>query len=183
MASDIDMASNALVLIGDDPISALSEDVAAANLYSNTYEHVLSEHPWSFALKEQYLSRLTATPDRETGYSYAFQMPTDCIRLWAIMPSSNYRIVGDLLYSNTSKLLARYVYKVDETQLPAHVVKCVEYKLASEFSMSVAEDEQKMQIFHRMYIDSLGQAMAKDSMQHPYEGIKRNPIRNRRNRR
>lgn len=183
MATDIDMASNALVLIGDDPISALSEDVAAANLYASTYEHVLSEHPWSFALKEQYLSRLSQAPDRETGYAYAFQIPPDLIRMWAIMPVSQYRIVGELLYSNTNTLLARYVYKVAETSLPAHFVKAMEYKLASEFSMSVAEDENKMQIFHRMYIDALGQAMAKDSAQHPYEGIKRNPIRARRSRR
>lgn len=183
MTTDIDMASNALVLIGDDPINSLSEDVAAANLYSSTYEHVLSEHPWSFALKEQYLSRLSQSPDRETGYAYAFQMPTDLIRLWAIMPTSNYRIVGGQLYSNTNKLLARYVYKAPETLLPAHFAKTMEYKLAADFSMSVAEDENKMQIFERKYRDALTISMAKDSSQHPYEGIQRNPIRNRRNRR
>lgn len=183
MASDIDIASNALILIGDDPISSLSEDVAAANLYATTYEYFLSEHPWSFALKEQYLSRLTAAPDRETGYSYAYQMPTDLIRLWAVMPVVDYRIVGGLLYSNTSKLLARYVYKVAESSLPAHAVKCVEYKLAAEFSISVAEDEQKAALFDRKYIDILGQAMAKDSQQHPYERIQRNPIRLHRSRR
>ena len=183
MATDIDIASNALVLIGDDPISALSEDVAAANLYATTYEYVLSEHPWSFAMKEQSLSRLTATPDRKTGYQYAYQMPVDLIRMWAVMPVSDYRIVGSLLYANSNELLARYVYKVAETSLPAHVVKCVEYKMAAEFSISVAEDEQKAQIFERKYMDALGQSMAKDSSQHPYERIKRNPIRNHRSRR
>ena len=110
-------------------------------------------------------------------------MPTDLIRLWAIMPVVNYTIVGELLYANASKLLARYVYKIDETRLPSHVVKCIEYRLDSEFSMSVAEDKDKMQIFANMYTEKLGQAMAKDSQQQPYQGIMRNPIRNRRNRR
>lgn len=183
MATNIDMASNALVLIGDDPISSLSEDVAAANLYSSTYEYVLSEHPWSFAYKEQFLSRLSQDPDRETGFSYAFQMPVDLIQLRTVFPVVEYRIVGDLLYSNSNKLLARYTYKVTETALPPHFVKAMEYKLASEFAMSVAEDENKMQIFYRMYQDALGQAMAKDSSQHPFERIQRNPIRNLRNRR
>ena len=183
MASDIDMASNALILIGDDPISSLAEDVAAANLYASTYEYVLSEHPWSFAMKEQTLSRLSQAPDRETGFSYAYQMPVDLIRLWAVMPVSNYRIVGELLYANASSLLARYVYRVPESRLPAHAVKTIEYKLAADFSISVSEDEKKAQIFERKYIDSLSQSMAKDSSQHPYEGIKRNPIRNRRSRR
>lgn len=183
MTSSIDMTSNALVLIGDDPINALSEDVAAENLYLSVYENVLSQHPWSFALKEQYLSRLTAEPDRETGYRYAFQIPPDCIVMWAVMPVSDYRIVGKLLYANANKLLARYIYRVDETQLPAYFVKVMEYKLASEFSMSVAEDVNKMQVFNQMYVEALGQAMAKDSQQSPYEGIMRNPIRNRRSRR
>lgn len=177
MASDIDIASNALVLIGDDPISALSESVAASNLYSDTYEYVLSQHPWSFAMKEQDFSQLSQQPDTETGFRYAYQRPGDLIRLWAILPTQHYQVVGEFIYSNSSALWGRYVYKVTETSLPPHFVKCLQYKLAADFSVSVAEDEQKMQIFEMKYRDSLGEAMAIDSQQHPYAGIRGNPIR------
>lgn len=177
MATSISMASNALVLIGDDPINALSDSEAASNLYDEVYEGFLSEHPWSFALKEQWLSRLTATPDPQTGYRYAFQVPTDLIRMWAALNIRDYRVVGDLIYANANELLARYVYRVDETSLPAHAVRAIQYKLASEFSVSVAEDEQKMQIFESKYIDALGRAMSVDSQQHPFVGIQNNPIR------
>lgn len=183
MATDISMASNALMLVGDAPINALSESQAAANLYAQTYEYVLSEHPWSFAMKEQYLSRLTATPDQETGYQYAFQMPSDCIRMWAVMPTVQYRIVGELLYANADKLLARYLYQVDETQLPPHAVEAIEYKLAAKFAIAVAEDENKSMLFERKYQDALGVAMAKDSQQHPFVGLKRNNVRYMRSRR
>jgi hypothetical protein len=177
MATDISMASNALVLIGDDPISALSESVAASNLYANTYEYVLSLSPWTFALKEVKFSRLSQTPDIETGFIYAFQKPTDLIRLWAVLPTTNYRMVGEFIYSNNTEMFGRYVYKSDETGLPAHIVKCIQYKLASEFSVSVAEDEKKMEMFERMFQDALGQAMSIDSMQQPYAQIRGNPIR------
>lgn len=183
MASNIDMASNALLLIGDSPINALSESVAASNLYPTTYEYFLSEHPWSFAMKEQYLSRLSAAPDPETGYQYAFQVPTDTIRIWAIFPQVDYRIVGDFVYCSAPKLLARYTYKVAESYLPAHAVKAVEYKLAADFSIAVAEDDTKAQIFERKYQDALQMAMAKDSQQHPFVGLRRNAIRVTRNRR
>lgn len=177
MATSISMASNALLLIGDDPINALSDSEAASNLYDEVYEGFLSEHPWSFALKEQWLSRLTAQPDNETGYQYAFQMPSDNIRLWAVLNISDYRVVGELLYSNADKILARYVYRVDETSLPPHAVRAIQYKLASEFAVSVAEEENKMQIFEQKYIDALGRAMSADSQQHPFVGIQNNPIR------
>lgn len=176
MATDIDMASNALVLIGDDPISALSDSTAASNLYLETYKLVLSQHPWTFALKEQFLSRLTQAPDTETGYSYAFRMPTDIIRLWAVLNIRDYRIVGENLYANATEVFARYVYKVSETLLPPHVVKTIEYKLAADFAISVAEDEQKSEIFERKYLNQLGQAMAVDAQQQPQVGIRNNPI-------
>ena len=184
MATDISMASNALMLIGEEPINALSENTAAENLYSSTYEYVLTESNWSFAMKEQYLSRLTATPATETGFQYAFQMPSDCIRMWAVMPASlNYRIVGDLLYCSADKLLARYIYKVAESALPAHFVKTMEYKLAADFAMSVADDAQKAQLFEQKYAAALSVSQAKDAQQHPYPGHPRNPIRLARGRR
>lgn len=177
MSSDIDIASNALVLIGDDPISALSESVAASNLYPNTYEYVLSLHPWTFAMREQYLSRLSALPDRETGYRYAFQKPADMIRLWATLPTKDYRMVGEFVYANSTTFFARYVYKALEATLPVHFVKCVEYKLAAEFSISVAEDDRKMQLYEAKFEKALGDAMTIDSQQHPYPRIRGNPIR------
>lgn len=183
MATDIDMASNALMLLGEAPISALSESTAANNLYQSTYDYVLSEHPWSFALKEQYASRLTQTPATETGYTYAFQVPVDSIRLWAVMPVIDYRIVGEVIYARSDTLLCRYCYSVEESRLPAHMVKTIEYKLAADMAISVTEDEQKAQIFNQMYRDSLNMSMAKDSQQHPFEVLQRNTIRRARNRR
>ncbi len=177
MTTSISMASNALILVGDDPISALSENVAAENLYAQTYEYVLSQHPWSFALKEQLFSRLSQAPDRRTGFSYAFQKPPEMIRLWAVLPTTDYRMVGESVFSNSNEMFGRYVFKVEETHLPAHFVKCMESKLASEFSISIAEDTDKMRLYLGLYTEALGEAMAIDSQQHPYPGIRGNPIR------
>ena len=62
MPSSIDIASNALLLIGDNPISSFDDPGAgakvAANLYPETKKRMLSEHPWSFALKQQRLNTL-----------------------------------------------------------------------------------------------------------------------------
>lgn len=180
MPTSIDICSNALILIGDNAISSFTDTgsgaEAAANLYPETYKQVLSEHPWSFALKEQQLSRLSATPDDKTNYRYAFQLPADLVRLWAIMPHSNYTLVGSLLYSNREELLARYIYKVAETSLPAHMVKTLEYRMASDFAMLVTEDTQKAGYYEQKYLDMLGRAKSIDSQGRPQEKIIDSPF-------
>lgn len=180
MPTSIDIASNALLLIGDEPISAFTDPGAgatvAANLYPTTYERVLSEHPWSFALKEQQLSRLSQQPDSITGFTYAFQIPTDLIRMWAMFPYSNYTIVGDLIYSNETELLARYVYKPDETKLPAHFVNALEYKLASEFAISVTEDNAMAELYEQKYFRAVATARSVDSQGRPQVPIIDSPF-------
>jgi hypothetical protein len=180
MASSIDIASNALVLIGDSPITSFDDSGAGAqtakNLYPETYEALLGDHPWTFALKEQSLSKLTQTPDDETGYSNAFQVPVDCVRIWKIMNHSDYDIVGDLIYSNEDELICRYIYKVDESKLPSYFVKALEYKLAAEFAVAVTEDINKADFYERKHLSQLGKARTINSQGHPQVSIVDNPF-------
>lgn len=180
MASDIELASNALILIGDNPISSFTEPgagaTAAANLYEDTYRVLLSLHPWTFAFKEQKLNKLSQSPDSLTNFSSAFQMPTDHIRTWAMMPQSNYAVVGDKIYSNENELLLRYVYKVAETMLPPHFTKTLEYLLASDFAQLVTENTSKSEYFKKLYKDQLGSAMSIDSSGHPQVAILDRPF-------
>ena len=180
MTSAVEMASNALLLIGDDPISAFTEPgagaQAASNLYESVYTQFLSEHPWSFAFKEQFLNRLSQMPDSITNYKYAYQVPTDVIRLWAVLDHSDYVIVGNLLYSNQSQLFARYVYRVEETRLPPHAVQAIQYKLASDFAIAVTEDANKNALYERKYTSSLARARNIDSQSRPQTPIIDSPF-------
>lgn len=185
MSSSIDIASNALLLIGDNPISSFNDPgagaQAAANLYPQTKEMVLSYHPWSFAMKHQELSRLSAVPDKRTGYKYAYKTPTDLIRLWAIMPHSDYVIVGENILSNEPALLARYVYNVAESSIPAQLVKAMEYQMASEFSISVTEDENKAAFYQQKANLQLAKASNVDSQGQPQQSIISSPFIEARN--
>lgn len=185
MATDIDIASNALLLIGDEPISSFTEAgagaTAAANLYSNTYQKLLAEHPWSFAFKEQELSKLSQSPDDLTNYTTVFQLPVDMIRLWEIMPHSRYAIVGSLLYSNESSILARYIYEPAETSLPPHFIEALQYKLASDFAVSVTEDRAKAEYYAKLTQLSLAKAKNIDSQGRPQTAIVSSPFTDVRN--
>lgn len=173
MPTAIDIASNALLLVGDNPISAFDSTeggqgaLVASALYPETYKSVLAEHPWSFALKEQRLNKLSQTPDPETHFKFAYQIPTDNVRILAILPHSDYAIVGQHLYSNQNDLLARYTYEPEEVQLPPHFVKALEYKLAADFAIAITENASKNELYERKYRAALAQARHIDSSTHP----------------
>jgi hypothetical protein len=180
MPSSIDIASNALLLVGDNPISSFDDPgagaQAAANLYPETKKRLLSEHPWSFALKQQRLNKLSQTPDELTNFNNAFQLPTDLIRIWNMQPRGDYILIGNLLYSNQNEILATYVFDVDEVNLPPHFVKSLEYALASDFSISVTEDTKKAALYEQKAINATSQAMAIDSQGRPGRGIIDSPL-------
>lgn len=180
MATSIDIASSALLLIGDNPISSFSDPGAGAQvagtLYPEVKRRILSSHPWSFAMKQQQLNRLSQTPDKLTGFQYAFQLPTDLIRLWNTQVNSNYIIIGDLLYSNQQEILATYIYDVDEVNIPPHAVKAIEYSLAADFAISITEDNTMSQIFEQKFLNMVAQAQAIDSQNRPQSPIVDSPL-------
>lgn len=180
MASDISIASNALLLIGDNPINSFDDEGAGAQvakaMYHETKTQMLSEHPWSFATKQQRLNRLVQTPDILTNYQYAFQLPTDLIRIWNVQDHSDYMLVGDLLYSNATELLCTYIYDVEETQLPPHFVKALQYELAADFAIAVTEDNQMNALYSQKAMQYKSQAMSVDSQGRPQVGIIDSPL-------
>ena len=146
-----------------------------------TKKRLLSEHPWSFALKSQRLNRLSQTPDILTGYQYAFQLPTDLIRIWSVQGHGNYILEGNLLLSNQTELLCTYIYNVDEVNLPPHVVKSLEYMLASEFAVPVTEDTAKAIYYEKKATDATNKAMGIDSQNRPQISIIDSPLIDARN--
>ena len=92
------------------------------------------------------------------------------------MPYAQYAMVGSLVYSNQTELLARYVFKVAESKLPPHFQKALEYKLAADFALLVTEDNSKSQIFEQKYRIAISQARTIDSQSHPQQPIISQPF-------
>lgn len=180
MSSSIDICSNALQLIGDEPINSFDEPGAgpqvAKAIYQTTKETLLSSHPWSFALKQQRLNRLSQVPDKKTGFLYAFQLPTDLIRIWNIQDHSDYILINGLLYSNHKQLLCTYIYDVEETALPPQVVKALEYSLAADFAIAITENQSMNALYEQKAQMALGQARSIDSQGRPQQSIVDSPL-------
>lgn len=168
-ASDIALASNAMLLLGGSTISSFTEESAesqiASNLFEHSYKYILSSHRWRFAVKQEQLPRLVATPDKL--YSYQFQLPTDLLYLIRTIDSQNYERYGDKIYSNSLEVHIEYVYDIESDKVPSYFSKMMEFYLASQFAIPLTGDTEKASYYTQQFEKSLVKAKFIDSSARP----------------
>ena len=132
MASQIDIVNMALVKLGQNTITSLTENSVAAQSMSAMYDlerkALLRQYRWSFSISRAQLAALTDTPAFQ--YSYQYQLPTDClqvIRLFEGEPDPNwpdfdqfperaYKVEGrKILTDYEAPVYLVYVSDVDES--------------------------------------------------------------------
>lgn len=152
--TDIKICSDALLLLGANPISSFTEGTDESNICDRLYPDIkirtLTMYPWSFSFKKVQLSRLITTPTNE--YKYEYQLPSDIIgRPNAvydtddvnIAPRREYRLVGDKLLTNYESVYIDYQYNVPEYSLPHYFVQLLKYEMAWHLALPITDQTDK----------------------------------------
>lgn len=182
MASKVDLISNALILIGDNPINSLTGSGRAQqvgnNLYDNIVQNELTKHRWGFARTKAQLSLTTETPvDQE--WRSIYQLPSDLLVLIRLYPSTSYQVLGDKVYTNVSQELhCEYITNVDESNWPVYFSKMIEYALAKDFATSIRDSSSSRGEMTNEYMNASRMARFTDSQQHPQTPIQNRPFIN-----
>ena len=175
LTAKIQMVSNALILLGDSPLSSLTEErtgaVLGANLFEGTYLAMLTSHRWRFATKTFQLNRLSAAPD--TDYLYAFQLPSDMLYMFKA-DTNNYRLFDHELHTDATAVNIEYIYRVEEDTLPPYFTKALEYNLAHQFALPLTGDLNKGGYYEKMFNTEIRKAKFADSTQHPQDTFRHN---------
>lgn len=179
IVSAITISSNALILLGAEPIASFIDGstgaTIASNLYESSYQSMLTTHRWRFATKKAQLARLSTPPPN--GYNYAFQIPSDC--LYIITPTTaDYEIYGSLIHTNDTSLQLEYIYRVSEDKLPAYYVKMLEFFLAAQFAIPLTGSIEKGTFYSSLFIDQQRKAKFADSTQRPQDSFIDSPYVN-----
>jgi len=178
MASDIDISSNALQMIGASSIQSFTDPGAGAKVASALYEPILiallTRTYWRFAVKKQKLNLLSQTP--LNGFSKAFQIPTDSLKIERVYPRTEYAIFEDKLFSNTNDIDIDYVFRPADSALPSYFVLAFTYKLASEFALSVTDNENKNALYEQKFRSAMAEAYSADAQQYPQTPIQDQPF-------
>ncbi len=113
MATRLQIANGALIKLGGRTISSLAGTDKESRLCNDRLDPcrqiVLRSYAWPFATKRVELTTLTTTP--AFGYSNAFVLPTDCLRVVTVNEGDEqYRTENGVLLSDASSIRLRYVY-------------------------------------------------------------------------
>mgnify|MGYP003126767478 FL=1 len=182
MATKIELISNALILIGDLPITSLDGNTRAQtvanNLYDNIVQSELTKFTWGFARKKAQID-LTVDSPVGTEWQSIYQLPADMLFLIRVNPLVPYNLYGDKLYTNTkSALYVDYIYNAPESTWPVYFSKMIEYALAMDFAPSIRDSGGAMDANARQYVNASRMARYTDSQQRPVEPLASNPFVN-----
>ena len=109
----------ALVPLGVDRVLTPTEETAHARKCNEIFPYIrddeLSGHTWNFALARESCALSTETVLYE--FSYAYQKPSDCLRIIDIEDDDDaYKIIGDKIYTYASPLYIEYIKQITDTE-------------------------------------------------------------------
>ena len=151
MASVVDICNSALNLLGASTISALTDDSKNARLCNQRYEpvrnRVFRSHAWNCLTKRVQLAQDTTAPVVE--YSYAYTLPSDCLRVLkihtgvtdSIASDINYKVEGRKVKTNEGTVYLVYVALVtDPNEYDVYLQEAISHQLAADIAYAVTNN-------------------------------------------
>lgn len=177
MATSVSICSNALLMLGAQPINDLAEDLdrarLAANLYPSVRDDILRAHPWNCATKRVILAP-DATPP-SFGYSYQFPLPMDWLRTLSVGDYGveiDFRHEGRMLLADDSALKLRYIFRNEiESTWDSMLIHCMTLAMAARMAYAITQSASLEQARIQEMEMALRRARAADGQDDPPETV------------
>lgn len=174
----IGLISKALILCGEPPLSALTDDrygaTVGSNLFELIYESELQSNRWRFACGKIALSQLVATPLNE--WQYAYQLPSTMLLPLGVYPAQPYEIYADRVYTNATSFELEYMFKPDISACPAYFTELLVYALAKDMIKPITESDNALQLMTAKYNVQRARAQFADAQGRPNKPIVDSPF-------
>jgi len=151
MASAVDIANSALNLLGASTISAFTDDSKNARLVNQRYEpvrnRVFRSHAWNCLHKRVQLAQNSTAPVVE--YSYAYALPSDCLRVLKVHNGStdsiksdiDYKLEGRNIVTNEGTVYIIYIaIDTDPNNYDTYLQESIAHQLAADLAYAVTNN-------------------------------------------
>lgn len=181
--TEVDLANMALIMLGQQPISALADDNNRANLVdarlADVRDTVLRSHQWNCATMRASLSADATTPT--WGYKYRFALPADFIKLVKTENNTtDYRIEAGnqtetptgtdpilFILTDEAELNITYVYQITNVAMMDVTLKqAIATRLAADIAIAVSGEVALEGAMMAKYQLTLAEAKYEDSTAH-----------------
>lgn len=171
--SAVSICSNALLLLGDKPISSFSENNdrtrLVANLYAMKRDRVLRAHPWNCATKRVVLSPDATAP--EFDWAYRFLLPEDWLRTLSVGLADtpdDYAIEGRYILMDSSVCRLRYIWRNNnEATWDALLIDAMTEVMKATLAYSITKSASKEELAEAIVKRVLKEARAIDGQEMP----------------
>lgn len=175
MASKTQIATRALAKLGQPRVSNIdTDDSKSARVIRDMYDSVLaallSEYPWSFALRRKRLAKNAVAPD--WGFANSYTLPSDFLSLLEVRNNPIYKIESDsdgdlaILTNDGSPIYILYISLVTDTgSFGPLFAEAFAARLAMEACEQILESNTKKQILIQEYREIMGNAFVSDAIQ------------------
>lgn len=175
MATDVSICSAALALLGDVPISSLSEPnnrraTLCSSIYTLAKADLLRAHPWNCLTKRVVLSPMSTAPEFEWGYQ--FQLPGDCLRVLAVGyddAPEDYVLEQNRIKARSSTLRLRYQQALGEGYWDANLVDVMTKRMVRDLAYPITKSASLAEVKAREYEMAFKRARAVDGQENPPE--------------
>ena len=167
MASTVDICNGALNQLGATAILSLTEDSKNARLCNSRYTQVrdalFRTHPWNCLQTRLELAASTDTP--AWGFTYAYTLPADCLRLLRILDyDSSHRVEGRKILSNASTMKILYISRVtDPNEYDELLRETLSAALGADIAYAITSNNTTSQNMILSYQEKLRDARFVDS--------------------
>ena len=185
--TQLSLYNGALRLLSERRLASISEareprrlldDAWGDGSTSGAVKHCLQLAQWTFATRTVMIDS-SPSVEPSFGYSYAFDQPTDMVKLSAIcqdeyfkVPLTNYEDERRYWYAGIDPIYVRYVsnhtdYGADLSLWPESFVKVVEAYLALEICGNLTQDKSKRKDVADAFKEALAGAKSIDGANTP----------------
>ena len=166
--SEVSICNLALTQLGANTIISLSDDSEVARkcaaVYTRVRDEMLSSHPWNFAVKRDTLAVLDETP--KYGYTYAYQLPTDCLRVLETEDDWEYQVEDGKLLTDASGCTIRYIFRnEDPSDYSPGFVTAFAAAIAKALAFAITESRTISADAAQMAQTALANAKSKDGQE------------------
>lgn len=181
-ATPVSICSNALLMLGDQPIAAFEDNSdkarLAANVWPTARDYVLRRHPWNCAVKRIILSPDTTPPAFD--FSHQFELPGDWLRTLSVGETGErpeYRMEGRKLLMQTNVCKLRYIWRNEAPATwDASLVWVMTRVMRAVFAYPIAQSGSLEQLLESELRDLIREARAIDGTEDEPEAMDHSPL-------
>ena len=173
MPTKIGIINSALLKLGADRLTSLSENRKSAILMNEQWDEirqkVLREGQWNCALKRVELSQSSTPP--AYGWQYAYSLPDDCLKVlkYARKTDDDYfdfQIEGRTLVTDETTAKIRYIYDLtDVSQFDASLAEALSCALAADLGYAITQNASLTQAAEAKYKEAIKISRSMDAQE------------------